>query len=53
MYKLQVTKAPLDSEKGRYAKLLELRELPNYGPESDFYSPEVAERQTPLGKVVT
>ena len=52
MYKLQVTRAPGETEKGRYAKLLELRELENYGPGSDVYSP-MAERQAPLGKVVT
>lgn len=44
MYKLQVNKASRETEKGRYAKLLEMRELQNYGPDSEFYSPENVER---------
>lgn len=45
MYKIQLKKGAKESEKGRYAKLLEKRELENYmGAIGDFYSPELAER---------
>ena len=54
MYKMQVNRGTLEPEKGRYAKLLEQRELENYmGVIDDFYVPEITQKQIPLGKVVT
>ena len=45
MYKIQLKKGSKESEKGRYAKLLEERELENYmGVIGDFYGPELGEK---------
>lgn len=53
LYKLQCAQAQNTTEKVKYAKLLENRELANLGVYSEHMSPEVNHIRQPLGKVVT
>ena len=53
LYKIQAGQSQVATEKVKYAKLLEKRELCNLGVYNEHMSPEVCHYRQPLGKVVT